>query len=87
MGNSLGKKKKAQVLVLGLDNSGKTTVIKCLQSGNNKVSVVLLFVYLQTTAETVPTVGYHQETFNKNKISFTAFDMSGQVTTDCCMLL
>lgn len=29
-------------------------------------------------SNTAPTIGYNVERFEKNKISFTAFDMSGQ---------
>ena len=63
-----GSKKQARVLVVGLDNSGKTTIINHLKpkkaAGPN--------------AEITPTVGFQVEEFKKNNINFTVYDMSGQ---------
>jgi len=52
-------------VVVGLDNSGKTTVLNALKP--KKASL-----------ETVPTVGFSTEEFQKHGINFCAFDMSGQ---------
>ena len=52
--------------MIGLDNSGKTTLINHLKP--KKASVT----------EVVPTVGFQVETFTKDNINFTIFDMSGQ---------
>ena len=57
---------EAKILVVGLDNSGKTTLIFHLKP--KKAS----------SLEVVPTVGFQVEQFKKNNISFTIFDMSGQ---------
>jgi len=62
------KKKEAQVIVVGLDNSGKTTILNQLKPPEAK-------------AEVVPTVGYNVERFKTGKngqLTLTAFDMSGQ---------
>merc|ERR1719453_1041052 len=59
-------KKKVEVLVVGLDNSGKTTILTHLKASKDEVT------------EVVPTVGFTVETFNKESLAFTAFDMSGQ---------
>lgn len=58
-------KQKLRVLVVGLDNSGKTTMLNYLKPS-------------KATLETVPTVGFSVEEFSKNNIQFSAFDMSGQ---------
>ncbi|CAK0898932.1 unnamed protein product, partial [Prorocentrum cordatum] len=58
-------KKKVRIVVVGLDNSGKTTVLNCLKP--KKASL-----------ETVPTVGFSTEEFQKHGVNFCAFDMSGQ---------
>jgi ADP-ribosylation factor-like protein 6 len=58
-------KKEANILVVGLDNSGKTTIINRLKSSREQRDVV-------------PTVGFSVEKFHNNTLSFTAFDMSGQ---------
>jgi len=62
---SLASKKKVRIVVVGLDNSGKTTVLNCLKPK-------------KATLETVPTVGFATEEFQKHGINFCAFDMSGQ---------
>lgn len=61
----VGGKKKVRIVVVGLDNSGKTTVLNALKP--KKASL-----------ETVPTVGFSTEEFQKHGINFCAFDMSGQ---------
>ncbi|CAD7943407.1 unnamed protein product [Amoebophrya sp. A25] len=58
---------KVKLLLVGLDNSGKTTILNAI-----RVSLA------QASMNTVPTVGYNEETFSKNGVSFTAVDMSGQ---------
>eukprot|EP00933_Yihiella_yeosuensis_P038689 TRINITY_DN32617_c0_g1_i1.p1 TRINITY_DN32617_c0_g1~~TRINITY_DN32617_c0_g1_i1.p1 ORF type:complete len:185 (+),score=49.37 TRINITY_DN32617_c0_g1_i1:71-625(+) len=60
-----GVKKKVRIVVVGLDNSGKTTVLNALKP--KKASL-----------ETVPTVGFSTEEFQKHGVNFCAFDMSGQ---------
>merc|ERR1719195_1778060 len=61
----VGTKKQVRIVVVGLDNSGKTTVLNALKP--KKASL-----------ETVPTVGFSTEEFAKHGINFCAFDMSGQ---------
>jgi len=62
--SSLGKQ-KLNVLVVGLDNSGKTTIINSIKPSKF------------TTQEVVPTVGFQVEQFSKAGLNFTMFDMSG----------
>ena len=58
--------KKSQIIIVGLDNSGKSTMINFLKPQK----------YQQE--ELAATVGFQVETSQKNKINFTVFDMSGQ---------
>lgn len=60
------KKKEINVLVVGLDNSGKSSVMNHFKSKETKVT------------EIVPTVGFSVEKFGFKNLSVTAFDMSGQ---------
>lgn len=65
------KRREANVLVVGLDNSGKSTILNYLKRKEDQVE------------EIVPTVGYTVERLsgierNRSGISLTAFDMSGQ---------
>ncbi|XP_005747905.1 ADP-ribosylation factor-like protein 6 isoform X3 [Pundamilia nyererei] len=60
------KKKEVNVLCLGLDNSGKTTIINQLKPPNTQAQ------------EIVPTIGFNIEKFKSSSLSFTVFDMSGQ---------
>eukprot|EP00002_Diphylleia_rotans_P007429 TRINITY_DN1697_c0_g1_i1.p2 TRINITY_DN1697_c0_g1~~TRINITY_DN1697_c0_g1_i1.p2 ORF type:complete len:183 (+),score=45.54 TRINITY_DN1697_c0_g1_i1:105-653(+) len=59
-------KSKMRLLCVGLDNSGKSTIINWLKPKK------------AASLEVVPTVGFHLEEFTKNNINFTVFDMSGQ---------
>lgn len=59
------KRKTASILIVGLDNSGKTTLVQRLK-------------HPEMVPEVVPTVGYSVDTFNHGNISFRVFDMSGQ---------
>nr|XP_027205074.1 ADP-ribosylation factor-like protein 6 [Dermatophagoides pteronyssinus] len=65
------KRREANVLVVGLDNSGKSTILNYLKRKEDQVE------------EIVPTVGYTVERLsgierNRSGITLTAFDMSGQ---------
>ncbi|XP_050296752.1 ADP-ribosylation factor-like protein 6 [Anthonomus grandis grandis] len=59
------RKKEVNVLVVGLNNSGKTTVVNSFKNEENQ------------TNEIVPTVGFSVERFQNQSLLFTAFDMSG----------
>ncbi|XP_014873006.1 ADP-ribosylation factor-like protein 6 isoform X5 [Poecilia latipinna] len=60
------RKKEVNVLCLGLDNGGKTTIINQLKPSNTAAQ------------EIVPTIGFNIEKFKSSSLSFTVFDMSGQ---------
>ncbi|XP_071818779.1 ADP-ribosylation factor-like protein 6 [Apostichopus japonicus] len=67
MGSILGvSKKQAQILCVGLDNSGKTTIINKLKPKETQ------------TEDIVPTIGFTVEKFKSTAVNFTVFDMSGQ---------
>lgn len=53
------------ILVIGLNNSGKSTVINHFKKDEDKNTTI------------VPTVGFNIENFENQNLSFTAFDMSG----------
>lgn len=55
---------EVRVLVLGLDNAGKTSILYRLQLGN--------------VITTVPTVGFNLETLQYKNITFQVWDLGGQ---------
>lgn len=59
-------RRDVSVLVVGLDNSGKTSLLNYLRPRESQNSYI------------VPTVGFNVERFVCQGLSFTAFDMSGQ---------
>ncbi|KAF4748527.1 hypothetical protein FOZ63_028373 [Perkinsus olseni] len=59
------RRMKMRFVVVGLDNSGKTTLLNQLKP-------------TKASLETVPTVGFSVEEFTNHGIKFCAFDMSGQ---------
>jgi ADP-ribosylation factor-like protein 6 len=59
------KKKDFNLVVIGLDNAGKSTIVNGLKS-NNKANNI------------TPTVGFNMEKFSVKSLNFTTYDMSGQ---------
>jgi small GTP-binding protein len=62
--NKLFGNKEYRILMIGLDNAGKTTILYKLKLGE----------FLTT----IPTIGFNVETVEYKKISFTIFDIGGQ---------
>merc|ERR1711934_1024985 len=60
----LGYKKEMRILMVGLDNAGKTTVLYKLKLGG--------------VVTTIPTIGFNVETVEYKNISFTVWDVGGQ---------
>ncbi|KAM6970307.1 ADP-ribosylation factor-like protein 6 isoform 1-T1 [Aplochiton taeniatus] len=77
------RKKEVNVLCLGLDNSGKTTIINQLKPPTPTGSFGPLSEEWKHTSQVkaqdiVPTIGFNIEKFKSSSLSFTVFDMSGQ---------
>ncbi|XP_072301219.1 ADP-ribosylation factor-like protein 6 isoform X2 [Eucyclogobius newberryi] len=77
------RKKEVNVLCLGLDNSGKTTIINQLKPANHSNHLGPLSAEWKHVSQTpaqdiVPTIGFNIEKFKTSSLSFTVFDMSGQ---------
>ncbi|KAK6455798.1 putative ADP-ribosylation factor [Scheffersomyces xylosifermentans] len=62
--SKLFKNREMRILMLGLDNAGKTTILYKLKLGK--------------TSKTVPTVGFNVETVKHKNISFAVWDCGGQ---------
>merc|ERR1711937_881888 len=60
----LGYKKEMRILMVGLDNAGKTTVLYKLKLGE--------------VVNTIPTIGFNVETVEYKNISFNVWDVGGQ---------
>jgi len=58
--------KEARILVLGLDNAGKTTILYRLHVGE--------------VVSTIPTIGFNVETVNYKNIKFQVWDLGGQTS-------
>ncbi|XP_001661251.2 ADP-ribosylation factor-like protein 6 [Aedes aegypti] len=59
------KKEQINILVVGLNNSGKSTIVNHFKNPDERASII------------VPTVGFNVERFQNQGVFFTAFDMSG----------
>ena len=66
MGNILKRKQRTKVICIGLDNSGKSTIINSLKPAKRK------------KLELNPTIGFQAEEFVFGNLIFNVFDMSGQ---------
>ncbi|EDO48392.1 predicted protein [Nematostella vectensis] len=62
--NRLLGKEEVRILMIGLDNAGKTTILYRLK--------------LEEVVSTVPTLGFNVETVTYKNISFTVWDIGGQ---------
>ena len=58
--------REARILILGLDNAGKTTILYRLQ--------------LDEVVETIPTIGFNVETVQYKNIKFQVWDLGGQTS-------
>eukprot|EP00741_Cyanophora_paradoxa_P007106 tig00001093_g6877.t1 len=56
--------KEVRILVLGLDNAGKTTILYRMQVGE--------------VVTTIPTIGFNMETITYKNIKFQVWDLGGQ---------
>ena len=59
--------REARILVLGLDNAGKTTILYKMQVG--------------TVVSTIPTIGFNTEEVQYKNIRFSMWDVGGQGLT------
>ncbi|TYG62270.1 hypothetical protein ES288_D07G215200v1 [Gossypium darwinii] len=64
--SSLFGNREARILVLGLDNAGKTTILYRLQ--------------MCEVVSTIPTIGFNVETVQYNNIKFQVWDLGGQTS-------
>eukprot|EP01028_Stygiella_incarcerata_P006924 TRINITY_DN2822_c0_g1_i1.p1 TRINITY_DN2822_c0_g1~~TRINITY_DN2822_c0_g1_i1.p1 ORF type:complete len:183 (+),score=45.44 TRINITY_DN2822_c0_g1_i1:97-645(+) len=64
-GSLLGSK-KYRILILGLDNAGKTTILRRLQLGE--------------VVKTSPTVGFNVETVQHRNVNLEVWDLGGQTS-------
>jgi GTPase SAR1 family protein len=58
---SIFKKKEARILMVGLDNAGKTTTLYRLKLGE--------------TVQSIPTIGFNVETVTYKKLTLTIWDV------------
>ncbi|KAG1704110.1 ADP-ribosylation factor protein [Phytophthora megakarya] len=58
--------KEVRILILGLDNAGKTTILYRLQADEIE--------------QTVPTIGFNMETLQYKNIKFQVWDLGGQTS-------
>jgi ADP-ribosylation factor-like protein 1 len=62
----LWTKKETRILILGLDNAGKTTLLYRLKIGE--------------VVSTIPTIGFNVESVTYGPLTFTVWDLGGQTS-------
>lgn len=65
---SLFGSKEVRILILGLDNAGKTTILYRLQNDSEE------------TIQTIPTIGFNVEVLQYKNIKFQVWDLGGQTS-------
>lgn len=85
MGQKLGTKlidiKTCNVLVLGLDNSGKSSIVNCMKMKHSESVIGLRQLGRNRISEKIsvtPTIGFRVERVRVNSVNMTLIDMSGQ---------
>jgi ADP-ribosylation factor-like protein 1 len=68
MFESLFGNKEVRILILGLDNAGKTTILYRLQNESDEA------------VQTIPTIGFNVETLQYKNIKFQVWDLGGQTS-------
>lgn len=63
------KSEECNVVIVGLDNAGKSTIINAIKMGKESTA---------DREEVAPTVGFRVETLSRSSLNITVFDMSGQ---------
>ena len=65
---SLFGSKEVRILILGLDNAGKTTILYRLQNDSEE------------NIQTIPTIGFNVEILQYKNIKFQVWDLGGQTS-------
>lgn len=65
---SLFGSKEVRILILGLDNAGKTTILYRLQNDSDE------------NIQTIPTIGFNVEVLQYKNIKFQVWDLGGQTS-------
>jgi ribosome biogenesis GTPase A len=69
---SLFGSKEVRILILGLDNAGKTTILYRLQNESDEA------------VQTIPTIGFNVETLQYKNIKVSDFQSRAYVVCSCC---
>eukprot|EP00917_Polyrhabdina_sp_WS-2016_P013713 GHVP01030040.1.p1 GENE.GHVP01030040.1~~GHVP01030040.1.p1 ORF type:complete len:190 (+),score=20.96 GHVP01030040.1:85-654(+) len=71
--NNIFGSRETRILILGLDNAGKTTILKRLKSPSNTENELEII-------HTVPTIGFNLETLNFKGLTLNLWDLGGQTS-------
>ncbi|KAI9763484.1 MAG: Arf GTPase arl1 [Geoglossum simile] len=74
----LWTKKEIRILILGLDNAGKTTLLYRLK----KIQLWLTYVGIKIgeVVTTIPTIGFNVESVTYKNLNFNVWDLGGQTS-------
>jgi small GTP-binding protein len=67
--------KEAKLVLLGLDNAGKTTILHRFNDSSNSTTTSRTAL---RTIQTIPTVGFNVESVTVGRITFSVWDLGGQ---------
>lgn len=73
MGKCCGKQSMPRILILGLDNAGKTTIFGQLKYGE--------------VMTTMPTIGFGVETIEIDGTPVSVWDLGGQLCVACFLIV
>ncbi|KAF4124151.1 ADP-ribosylation factor-like protein 1 [Geosmithia morbida] len=84
----LWAKKEIRILILGLDNAGKTTLLYRLKVSSSQLAPFLAFTVHRTNlttqvgevVTTIPTIGFNVESVTYKNLHFNVWDLGGQTS-------
>ncbi|KAG7143543.1 ADP-ribosylation factor-like protein 1 like [Verticillium longisporum] len=75
----LFSKKEIRILILGLDNAGKTTLLYRLKDNAGKTTL-LYRLKVGEVVTTIPTIGFNVESVTYKNLNFNVWDLGGQTS-------
>jgi ADP-ribosylation factor-like protein 13B len=76
-GKNVKKDLQLTVMLIGLDNAGKTTLLSSIQGGKIIIVAIIDTKNQETKTNVTPTIGFNREQIKHGRYDITYFDLGG----------